>query len=379
MENEINENKNEIKTFSYVLLNSPINRLENILINKKNNLNLKKNKQINENEINEKINENKNEKVNEIKNNKNNGNNKNEKNVKKNKKMKLTKKSPSLPSSISINSQQLNTSQSNSNSSVNVNVDVDVSVINQDNNDNDDNDKIDIVNVEETNNTSSLLPLSSPPQTSPPSTIEPTKSPILSHLPSTGLNSISFTLNNSQRGTIIFLNESSVIHISGMCSLKLLSGRGNINGYTLKLNEDIQIRQPSWTPAVRLFIESSLTQDRNMVQSWIQSRPYYENYSQEINDNFSKSTIVIEIISVDMLKENWMVRCEDFSKYQMNSKNLSVISLSSAIIGINDHLTKLGIESQTLPSNWKSAGDEICKVIKTSPHIFLCGAKGVGK
>lgn len=426
----------EKNQFSYIFTNSTLNRVEiiqNNLINKQNeriiNENNKRIQELNERNERKKLKEKekkekekklkKNEKLNKNKilNNNNNNNQKKSKKNNKNKKVGVDNKiititTPSSSSSLSIVNDGMDIINSNTIDTTNIidktNIITNISIPNDtstisipttnheiissssSNNDNtNDNNNVNVHqsddSIQITNHIPTTLSIQTPPtyfptshhnQLSLPPPPPQNSIPITQHI-----NSITFSVNeHNQLGSLLFLDESQVLHISGMCSLRLLYGRGNINGYTLKLNEEIQIKSPSWTPAVRLFIEpSSTSQDKNILQTFLQSRQYYEKYSKEINIYLKTSKIVFEIVSVDMLKENWMIRCEDYSKFKLKSNKPSIVSVSSAVIGSTHDLSSIGLESQILPSNWISAADTICKTIKTSPRVVVCGAKGVGK
>jgi hypothetical protein len=238
---------------------------------------------------------------------------------------------------------------------------------------------------------SHLLSHSNPTEQNSPSESFPVDQPI---------DSFQFSYGTNQVGILLQTTHSKVMHISGMCSLKLIAGKGNINGYRLKTDEEITIHSPPWMPAVRLFFESAMNSSqenqtsKKVLNQLLTSREYLRPHKQILQNQFlcssssSSSLAIIEIISVDMNLQNWMIRCEDYSKYQQPpppspsstpSFSPSVNYLSTAIIGSSSDLTHLGFESQILPTDWVTAGDLVCKSIKSSPRTMLIGAKGVGK
>jgi hypothetical protein len=240
-------------------------------------------------------------------------------------------------------------------------------------------------------------PLSSPPITELNSPTEP--SPSLSTSPQDHpTDSIQFTYGTNQVGALLHTPHSKLLHISGMCTLKLIAGKGNINGYRLRIDEEITIHSPPWMPAVRLFFENvtnssheSESSNKKILTHLLASREYLRPYKRTLQQQFlpsssSSSLAIIEIRSIEMSQQNWMIRCEDYSKYQQPSQ-LSpslpcpppVNYLSSAIVGSSNDLIHLGFECQTLPTDWVAAGDLFCKSIKTSPRAMLFGAKGAGK
>ena len=201
----------------------------------------------------------------------------------------------------------------------------------------------------------------------------------------TSAESIQFPVNASQVGALLFTSQSKVIHISGFCTLKLLSGKGNINGYRLRSGEEVSIRSPPWIPAIRLFFEAPTGTEelskKRLVSELIESRPYLGPCQQEMTKRLNSSMGIVEVISADMTTENWMIRCEDFSKYQLPVPLLptAVLLLSTAVIGNSKELTQIGLDSHHLPTDWVIAGDLVCKSMKVSPKAVLLGAKGVGK
>lgn len=202
----------------------------------------------------------------------------------------------------------------------------------------------------------------------------------------TSTDSIQFSINATQVGALLFTSQSKVINISGFCTLKLISGKGNINGYRLRPGEEVSIRSPPWIPAIRLFFEATSHNDdllskKRFVNELLQSRPYLRPSQQEMTTRLNSSMGIIEVISADLTNENWMIRCEDYSKYQLPVPLLSTAALflSTAVIGNSTELTQLGLDSHHLPTDWVIAGDLVCKSIKTCPKTVLLGAKGVGK
>jgi hypothetical protein len=231
-----------------------------------------------------------------------------------------------------------------------------------------------------------------PPEISPPQSRQSRGgSPVTDESSS---DSIQFPVSATQVGAVLFTPQSKVMHISGVCTLRLLSGKGNINGYRLRIGEEISVRSPPWVPAIRLFFEATTPNEefskKRFVNELIQSRPYLRPSQQEITKKLTSSssspcTGIVEIVSADMIAENWIIRCEDFSKYQLPlppacpPPTTSAIFLSTAIVGNSSDLSQLGLDSQHLPTDWVIAGDLVCKSMKTCPRAVLLGAKGVGK
>lgn len=196
-------------------------------------------------------------------------------------------------------------------------------------------------------------------------------------------NYIRFDIGTSQSGAIIFTSLSKVLHVSGFCTVRLLFGRGNVNGYRLKIGETISIQSPPWMPAIRLFFEPSLSDEtptKRLVNDLVKSNPHFGPHRDSLMEKLSSSMAIIEVISVDLLSQNWMIRSEDYSKYKPQSQSASsLIFFPSAVVGESSDLSILGLDSQILPTDWVIGGDVLCKSLKSSPRAVIFGAKGVGK
>lgn len=194
---------------------------------------------------------------------------------------------------------------------------------------------------------------------------------------------IQFNVGESRTGAIVYTSQSRILHVSGMCTVKLLSGKGNINGYRLRIGEEISIQSPPWVPAIRLFFEpmmSTEVSNKRMVRELVNTSSYLQPHQETLMKTLTSSMGIIEIISVDLACQNWMIRCEDYSKYKStNTRSGSLLFLDSAVIGESSDLNTLGLDSQILPTDWVISGDLFCKAIKSAPRAVIFGAKGVGK
>jgi len=201
--------------------------------------------------------------------------------------------------------------------------------------------------------------------------------------------------SNAPTSVLIFSDSSRSLYISGMCEVMLLYGKANINGYKLKSSEAVEIMCPSWTPACRMFMDTrnsdSSVRQQTFISQLLSKHRHLESCKASLLSCIDSSMTVLQVSAFNTSTMDWLIRCEDYSKYTVPKDELksdstssstqcgAIIHLSSAVVGDTASIVQSGLEYTILPPDWVDGVDTVCKNIKICPRTMVCGAKGVGK
>lgn len=207
------------------------------------------------------------------------------------------------------------------------------------------------------------------------------------------------TLPIDKNSTLLIFSQSNVKYISGVCNISLLHGKANINGFKLRLNYCVEVRNPVWMPAARLFVDTptppaSKVSRKQFLSNLCQNNPRLLQIQAQLLSNVDNTmTLLLCESSPSLINRDWMLLAEDWSPYTFHHspvtqdkgsallelQSSSVASLPMCLVGASPDFVNCGLEYTTLPPDWVSSVDDVCKSIKTCPRTVLCGAKGVGK
>jgi hypothetical protein len=199
---------------------------------------------------------------------------------------------------------------------------------------------------------------------------------------------------------LLIFSKSIVKYVSGVCNLSLLHGKSNINGYKMKSHCPVEVRNPVWMPAARLFVDiqppANKIPHKQFVSNLCQNNPSLKKIQSHLLSNVDSSMIILLCEAPRILIDrDWMLSAEDWSPYTLyntpspkSEGSVSAVSdlqpcsaarLHMCLVGAAPDLVSCGLEYMSLPPDWVAAVDDVCKSIKTCPRTVLCGAKGVGK
>ena len=195
---------------------------------------------------------------------------------------------------------------------------------------------------------------------------------------------------------LLICSKACTRYISGVCNVTLLHGKANINGYKLKARSPMEVRCPVWTPACRIFLDrhsppvpssSSTARQQSQVEFVSQLcrlHPCLHSIrTQLITEIDTSLTLLLCQSEGSLVSTDWLLLAEDYSSCAPPSAPQTEpplsVCLPLAAIRPAAEVVASGLEYTSLPQDWVSAMDAVCKDIKQAPVALLCGAKGVGK
>lgn len=182
---------------------------------------------------------------------------------------------------------------------------------------------------------------------------------------------------------VVCVQPDSVMYISGACSLTLLRGAANINGYKLRIKEKLEmIFAPVWSPAHRLHFSEGKPCKRKETLSALLQQLGAECEFTSAGSASEECVLLLEGYDPESLE--WMLAAEDFSKYSSErtsiygARHTNHVAVHTAVLCDAHSLRLLGIDGMTVPKTWASAATQVTEDA-IELRAVVAGAKGVGK
>jgi hypothetical protein len=182
---------------------------------------------------------------------------------------------------------------------------------------------------------------------------------------------------------------SDDLFITGVCSITLLKGSCQINGFNLVHGQRQQIVVTSWMPALSLLAKHKKT-GRKKITSLLKKYNIEHDFNPDgVDTLFDEQGTVVLVEEVICGADDWLLAAEDSAtrvRYlvHLNSVGTSerrgvLAHVSSAVVGCYSDLIDVSVDCQTIPESWTIAVDDGILVDTppgADPRIVICGARG---
>jgi hypothetical protein len=193
------------------------------------------------------------------------------------------------------------------------------------------------------------------------------------------------------QSTIIFFREQTTLYISGVCTINVLRGAFNLNGYRLQTGDRKRVASPLWGPAARLHCSSAQLRAREpkdiLIENNLLAR-YPIGEVEHASDAFS-SAVMVDGVALDSLE--WMLAAEDLARFENLPSSITavkcgivhsdhhIVALGTAAVASARALRRLDVDHLTISASWMGSFSAALENRGRPSKILVCGAKGAGK